>query len=163
LLLWVRCSLSPQQIRDRILADETFEAEIVAWLESCHTGSFLASTDSVLAERLEDEWLERMPDGEMRRRTRLKAGVRDPATTLPQAPPSAYSTDVSALRAWHRTFEADTDDIVFTSNRHDRNHLHGCWRGYCRARFPRDIAETTQIDRASGAIRFAKSEAWINT
>ncbi|THU81046.1 hypothetical protein K435DRAFT_694354, partial [Dendrothele bispora CBS 962.96] len=68
------------------------------------------------------------------------------------------------LQEWKQNFVKEVDDIVL------RTHLHtyylGCldnkW-GTCKARFPRDVFETTQIDIDTGALRLKKSEPWINT
>ncbi|EIW52164.1 uncharacterized protein TRAVEDRAFT_76490, partial [Trametes versicolor FP-101664 SS1] len=167
MLLWIRGSLSPQELRDRLLADTEFESQLLQWLEGCHTGDFSTTTGDVLAEELEESYIEHLSDGTSETRTRLKRNIRDPATTLPRAPPQFDEPEDVA--AWHKSFLEETDRLVFCSNRHDRRHGQGCWRfnasgtGYCRARFPRELFEHTQVDRASGAIRFAKNEAWINT
>ncbi|KAH9852840.1 hypothetical protein C2E23DRAFT_714705, partial [Lenzites betulinus] len=166
MLVWIRGAPSPQEIRDRLLADGEFESRLISWLEACHVGDFTTSTEDALSEELEDEYFERQSDGTMLRRTRLKANVRDPATTLPMVPPSF--SDPESVEKWHQSFLHDTDKVVFCSNRHNRTHGpgQGCWRGvpgYCRARYPREVFEATQVDRATGAIRFAKKEQWINT
>ncbi|EPS96743.1 hypothetical protein FOMPIDRAFT_1129824, partial [Fomitopsis schrenkii] len=58
------------------------------------------------------------------------------------------------------------DEIVYRSNRHSPSHSKGCKRtpdSLCRARYPRDLHASTVVDPDSGAIRFRKSEPWINT
>ncbi|OJT04379.1 hypothetical protein TRAPUB_4922, partial [Trametes pubescens] len=159
-------ALSPQDIRDRVLADPEFELALLSWLEDCHTGDFSERSGSQLAEALEEDYVKTLPDGSTRIAQRLKRTVRDPATTLPLPPPQ--DADDAALAEWYSTCLRQADEIVFCSNRHDPTHGKGCWRGddndgYCKARFPRELFESTQVDRASGAIRFAKSEPWINT
>ncbi|KAH9848080.1 hypothetical protein C2E23DRAFT_740340 [Lenzites betulinus] len=168
MLVWISHCPSPQEIRDRLLADSEFESQLLGWLEACHFGDFATSTEEKLAEELEEVYYERQSDGTMLCRTRLKRHIRDPATTLPRRPPSQFSeAGDQSLKSWHRSFLEDTDRVVFCSNRHDRSHGKGCWRsgdpGYCCARFPRELFEQNQVDRNSGAIRFAKKEAWINT
>ncbi|KAI0355692.1 hypothetical protein OH77DRAFT_1361593, partial [Trametes cingulata] len=160
-LIWIRGALSPQDIRDRLLDEPEFEGKLIRWLEDCHVGDFLTAKGHELAQGLEEEYLQHLPDGKTRLSTRLKQSVRDPATTLP-APPSCEHADAE----WFSRLARETDEIVFCSNRHDPSHGKGCWRGdpgYCRARFPREVFEETQVDRASGALRFAKHEPWLNT
>lgn len=165
-LIWIKHSLSPQDIRDRILADPVFETRLLAWLEDCHTGDFLHTTGEQLSLQLEDEYVRHMPDGTTKLARKLKPHIRDPATTLPSPPPTTFTHD--ELNTWFHSVEDDVDQIVFCSNRHDLIHGKGCWRGddetgYCKARFPRETFENTEVDRASGAIRFRKHEPWINT
>lgn len=163
-LVWIKGSPPPQVIRDRLLAESDFETRLLHWLSECVTGDFLGSTGSELASKLEDKFVQRMPSGEMKIARRMRASVRDPATTLPLCPP--VPSDAKALQDWYAAFVADTDELVFCSNRHDPSHGKGCWRvkgQYCRARFPRPLLSTTDIDKESGAIRFAKSEPWLNT
>lgn len=165
-LIWIKNSLSPQDIRDRLLADPVFEHALLAWLEDCQTGDFSARTGTELSDALEEDYVKTFPDGTTRICRRLKRSVRDPATTLPVPPPE--NADDAALETWYSACLREADEIVFCSNRHDPTHGKGCWRGdetdgYCKARFPRELFESTQVDRASGAIRFGKSEPWINT
>jgi len=51
LLLWISGSLSPQEVRDRLVSkDSLFQQELVQYLESVHRGEFLTgSIDSVRA------------------------------------------------------------------------------------------------------------------
>lgn len=164
LLVWLKHGFSPQQIRDRILADPMFEASLVEWLESCHKGEFSMSTESELADELEEDYVDSRR-ADPCARTRLRSGVRDPATICPRPPPQGVDDEEKAME-WLSEVRRDADRVVFVSNRHDRNHGKGCWRGdpgYCRARFPRECRETTDIDRSSGAIRFKHLEPWINT
>lgn len=161
MLVWIQGCPSPQEVRDRLLADPEFEGQLLSWLEACHAGDFSSGNEQSLSELLEDEYFERDADGDMVRRARLKPAARDPATILTPRPPPP-TADAAAMDAWHEQFLADSDRVVFCMNRHVREHNLGCWRGYCRARFPREVFESTQVDRASGAIRFAKSEQRIN-
>lgn len=162
-LLWIKPgSVSPQEIRDRLLADPSFERALLHWLEDCHSGDYAVSSSEALSSELEEEYMKRMPSGESKLSHRLKRSVRDPATTRP-SPPRANST-ASETSLWFKDSAPETDRIVFVSNRHDPNHGKGCWRNNaCRARFPRPLFETTMVDRTTGAIRFAKKEPWINT
>ncbi|KAI0640764.1 hypothetical protein C8Q79DRAFT_882770, partial [Trametes meyenii] len=165
-VLWIACSLTPQEIRDRLLADASFEKSLLSWLDECHSGDFSARTSVDLALEFEEVYHERTPAG-LKRRTRLNRSARDPATCLPVAPPQG-SNDPASLAQWYPLMLHDSDAVVFCSNRHDSEHGKGCWvgppiDGHCKARFPRDLYDETMVDRASGAIRFVKHEPWLNT
>ncbi|KAI0819836.1 hypothetical protein BC628DRAFT_1279651, partial [Trametes gibbosa] len=165
LLIWIEGSLSPQEMRDRVLGDEGFQKALVAWLESCHTGDYFSATENELQHRWEE------PGEELVRNGRIHTGkpkllIPDSAKTLPMRPPSNMSLPES--QEWYSAFRADVDRVVFCSNRHDPAHGHGCMRGtppnrYCRARFPREAFEETMIDSTTGAIRFQKKAVMINT
>ncbi|KAI0675204.1 hypothetical protein C8Q78DRAFT_941036, partial [Trametes maxima] len=165
-VLWISSSLTPQEIRDRVLADTEFERALLLWLEDSHSGDFSTRSSADLALEYEEVYYERTPAG-LKRRTRLNRSARDPATCLPKPPPPGLG-GASSAPDWYASLLRDSDAIAFCSNRHDSEHGKGCWvgdpiDGYCKARFPRDLHEQTVVDRASGAIRFAKSEPWLNT
>ncbi|OBZ67369.1 hypothetical protein A0H81_12737 [Grifola frondosa] len=152
LLLWIACSLTPQEIRDRVVDDDDFRRRLIQWLEQCHTGDYFDQS-------MGNYGLKENPMGP-------SCGVKseDPACTLPTPPPTEM--DDAALTEWYRAFCHETDDIVYHCNRHDAAHKKGCMRGpppYCRARFPRETRETTVVDYESGAIRFKKEQPWLNT
>ncbi|KAI9059280.1 hypothetical protein FKP32DRAFT_1614339 [Trametes sanguinea] len=161
MLVWIKGCPSPQVVRDRLLSDDAFETQLLGWLEACHVGDFATADDATLAAQLEEEYYERRGEDDWVKRSRLKSGITDPARTLPRRPPTGG--DDGVMQRWHQEFLGETDRVVFCSNRHDRDHTKGCWCGYCRARFPRQLFETTEVDRSTGAIRFAKKEEWINT
>ncbi len=163
LLVWLLGSLSPQVIRDRILADEHFEAGVIDWLEGCHQGQFSVLTEESLADELEEQYTE-YRFGEPVMKTRIKRGVRDPATVLPSPPPPAMTSEEADN--WYNDLLCEADRVAFVSNRHDKNHDKGCMRGTpasCRARFPREIVQSTEVDRESGALRFRHLSPWVNT
>ena len=119
-MVWIRNSLSPQEFRDRLLSDCQFEEKVIAWLESCHTGDYAVSTDRGLAEELEEEYIDNRW-GSGRVQTRLRTGVRDPATELPLTPPAADADD-REWEKWEKAMLQDVDRVLFVSNRHDKNH-----------------------------------------
>ncbi|KAH9925080.1 hypothetical protein B0H21DRAFT_700954, partial [Amylocystis lapponica] len=154
MLLWISASVSPQIVRDRILSDLTFRTELIDWLESCHRGDFVTGTSADLASRMPVADQESLASGE----------YRDPVSTLPHAPPPMDST--VQLEDWYSSMCRASDEIVYLSNRHDSAHSKGCIRGkdkYCRARFPRPLQPATEVDTETGALRFKKTEVWINT
>ncbi|EIW58459.1 uncharacterized protein TRAVEDRAFT_96284, partial [Trametes versicolor FP-101664 SS1] len=154
-LIWIENSLSPQEIRERVLADADFRGRLTSWLESCHQGQYSLSTDSVIGKRIADR---RSDDA------RASGSFRDPCTTLPG---NVDGGDAAVTdEAWYREVCEESDEIVYLSNRHDPRHRKGCLRGdppYCKARFPRELRDETSVDPATGAISFKKQDAWINT
>ncbi|KAI0349806.1 hypothetical protein OH77DRAFT_1414297, partial [Trametes cingulata] len=165
LLVWIEGCPSPQEIRERLLGDESFRTRFLSWLESCHTGDFFSERGDVLQHKWEEPGPERLVNG------RVKKGkpvllIRDAATTLPRRPPRDMAD--TEIQQWYASHRLDVDQVIFCSNRHDPEHGHGCMRGeppdeYCRARFPRELYADTLVDQSSGAVRFKKQDAWINT
>ncbi|TFK60852.1 hypothetical protein BDN72DRAFT_719411, partial [Pluteus cervinus] len=173
LLLWIMNSLTPSEIRDRILkVDSTFCRALVDYLESVHTGEYLTGTqDEVLANV--SKVTEKEP----------KTYI-NPIESLPQKPPSCTClhnkhSSSCAYRIWHENYRFTVDDIISKSNIHTcstninkdgsknrKKQYIGCldnpW-GKCRARFPRKLHDTTKIDYDTGTIYMKKKEEWINT
>jgi hypothetical protein len=121
LLVWIRGSLSPQEIRQRMISeDSTFQKAMVQYLEGCHAGEFSNGT-------MED-WQKRSSE----------YSGPDPATELPDAPhhvrpensrdesrreTTAGDADgdedpATSKRRWWAAFHEITDMILFRSNRH---------------------------------------------
>lgn len=159
LLLWIKDSLSPQEIRDRLLKpDSVFQRELVSYLESCHVGELATGTvDDVRAENKET----RDSDPE---------SYKDPTENLPSPAPLACTGRCGDCEAcllncsWWSKARAVIDDLIIKSN------IHKCAKrclankhGSCKARFPRDIVEETMVDPMDGSIKMKKLEAWINT
>ncbi len=167
-LLWIQGSLSPQDVRDRMLSDETFRNELILWLEQCQQGDYTNGTQSDVAQRMHARRhvetgiamdMEDAPEEEA-----TEKDFRDPCTVLPAVPPADRSS-ASQSRWWEDLCE-EVDDVVYLSNRHDHRHRRGCLRGnppYCKARFPRQMEAETAVDLETGALKFRKTEEWINT
>jgi hypothetical protein len=173
MLLWIKGSRSPQEIRDAIL-DPTgeFQRKIVEYLEAVHTGDFQTGSKAEVEDMLNE-------------REKVE-GYKNPLYTLPSAPPTVECScrkldcnECRKIREWKQNFSQEVDDIIF------RTHVHKCkstldksgnrmkskdylgcldnkW-GTCKARFPREIFESTQVDIDTGALRLKKLEPWINT
>lgn len=176
LLLWIKGSLNPQEMRDKITGgDSIWRQKLIDWLERCHTGDFLTGTKDEIAEYLDE--------------SKKRSNYIDPTQSLPEPPPKkctvhpGVNADLEckpciALLKWREQYNRTTDDLLFRSNVHSCNRgtrkdgtrkknkaSAGCmdnkW-GKCRARFPRLTALKTFIDE-TGAITMKKLEAWINT
>ena len=174
LLLWIKGSRSPQEIRDQLLNSESdWNKKVITWLESCHTGDFLSGTHSEVLEAVT----------EMRKHKEYI----DPTRSLPELPAVKCKTHIdqdsnckvcNISCSWWTKFKHVTDDLLLRSNVHScsrgnkkdgtryKNKASGSctdnrW-GKCKARFPRSIFIQTIIEK-TGAINMKKIEPWLNT
>ncbi|THH26548.1 hypothetical protein EUX98_g7646 [Antrodiella citrinella] len=157
LLVWIEGALSPQQLRDQLRTGDyaSFERDFIAWLENCQRGEFSTSSEEDIAETIR-----RKKENPMQ----VADPYNDPTMCLPEKPPS-FSCD-SERDEWVRRMDETTDEIVYHSNRHSRNHGYGCKKhpnDECRARYPRELIPTSYIERETGHVFLKKLEAWINT
>ncbi|KAF5367552.1 hypothetical protein D9758_003832 [Tetrapyrgos nigripes] len=76
LLLWIKSSLSPQEIRDQILKhDSDFIKSLISYLESCYVGEFDTGTSASINEQII--------------LNKTKPDYKDPTLTMPTPPPVA--------------------------------------------------------------------------
>ncbi|KAJ7201450.1 hypothetical protein C8J57DRAFT_1009511, partial [Mycena rebaudengoi] len=152
MLVWIASALSPQEIRDRISAqDAAFQTSLVDYLESTHVGQFLGGTMEQVRAR--DEDIRTYP-----------LGYSDPTQVLPVSPPAPCSCKRSncpkcaALSIWRRHYVDTVDDLMLRSN------VHSCTRndGSCSARFPREVVLKTEVDKNDGSIKLKKLEPMLN-
>src|ERR1700678_1131295 len=160
MLVWIKGALSPQDVRDKILdPDSDFQRLMVQYLESVHQGEFYNGKMEDVIERIDG--YQKNPE------------YVPPTKTMPEAPPPLCAEcndcnicdNCKALTSWWARFKNVVDDLVKRSNRHNdcSKSVRSCLRkGKCKARFPRDIVETTMVDPATGALKMKKGEAWIN-
>jgi len=178
LLLWIKGTLSPQEMREKLMGDNMeWHKKLIDWLESCQMGEFITGSQSEVAEnnKLREE----------------AEGYVDPTQSLPVPPPRAClhhatPSDVDlqtckackASKVWQRSFDETVDDLIARSNVHSCQRAlnkdgsqkrtmasAGCmdnkW-GKCKARFPRAVHLKSFVDE-TGAVTLKKLEAWINT
>lgn len=165
LLLWVKGSYSPQQIRDKLLSDDTqFRASMIQWLESCHQGEFSTGSLTQVRERINRRTnrpltFEHAEDDE--ENGEILPG--DPTSQLPSPPPLFSSSQDAEM--WYGDVRKVADEVVYRSNRHSPDHKYGCRtsKGQCRARFPRETRQETSVDEVTGALLLKKREPWINS
>lgn len=159
LLVWIRGSSSPQQIRDKLLdGDSTFQKRMIDYLESCHKGEF---TTGLMEDIRADIAESKDPDETM----------ECPAAPPPLCDAAAHDccTCEQERKSWWGSFAQITDRILFRSNRHScrvGEASRGCRAqptDECKARFPREVVKETMVDTTSGAITMKKGEAWLNT
>jgi uncharacterized protein DUF6570/helitron helicase-like protein/PIF1-like helicase len=160
MLVWIKGALSPQDVRDKILdPDSDFQRLMVQYLESVHQGEFYDGKMEDVIERIDG--YQKNPE------------YVPPTKTMPEAPPPLCTErndchicdNCKGLTGWWARFKNVVDDLVKRSNRHNdcSKSVRPCLRkGKCKARFPRDIVETTMVDPATGALKMKKGEAWIN-
>ena len=170
MLLWILNSLSPQEIRDRIMdPNSDFQKKIVEYLESVHVGEFMTGTMDEVKEQVHEN---------------MKAEeYRDPTQTLPVPPPEFTDCDCEKCEScentanWWENFKNTVDDLILRSNVHNvalqsqqmRKKVKKSEEAVltsmeiAKHRFPRQIFEETQVDPKTGALNIKKGERWINT
>jgi Helitron helicase-like domain at N-terminus len=170
MLLWILNSLSPQEIRDWIMDQNSdFQKKTVEYLESVHVGEFMTGTMDEVKEQVDEN---------------MKAKeYKDPTQTLPDAPPEYTDCDCNECEScentasWWRNFKNTVDNLILRSNVHkcrtsipadekkQKKERRGCINkdGNCKARFPRQTFDKTEVDPKTGALNIKKGEKWINT
>ncbi|KAJ3969039.1 hypothetical protein EV361DRAFT_781022, partial [Lentinula raphanica] len=151
-LIFNRKTLSPQQIKDRLLdPNSTFQQLLLAHLDSIRKGEFfLGSKEEVKKNLVVEE---------------AKPNYVSPERTLPANPPPLCGCTLdnceqcTVYQNWLKLYHSEIDDILFKSN------LHDCFRSLfrkCKARFPRECFPTSSVDPNTGHINLKKNEPWIN-
>ncbi|KAJ6467369.1 hypothetical protein C8R45DRAFT_1055418 [Mycena sanguinolenta] len=173
MLIWIKCALSPQEIRDRILdPNGEFQKAMIDYLESCQVGQFLTGNMSdvrakvpiVKRSRGIHEINEPVPVVE------VPAGYKDPTQTMPVAPPPLCEKACeSPSSRWWSLYAETVDDLLLRSNGTDLSKPIVAGSkikipdGTCSARFPREVHLTTEVDVTDGSISVKKLEPMINT
>lgn len=186
MLLWIKHSLTPQEIRDRIMDPESdFQKHIVRYLESSHVGEFLTGSHEEIQKRVNNDM--------------ISDDYVNPTESMPEPPPLKCKTNpkcrkcdrCQSIKEWRKKFRFTIDDILLRSNIHtcrggnsefrkklaklrgrskSENEKYspytGCksnkW-GKCKARFPRQTFSNTMVDSGTGALNIKKGEKWMNT
>jgi len=156
LLLWIKNAMSPQQIRDKLMSEDSeFQTKLISYLESCHHGEFLTgSVDEVRAKVKGEE----NADDHV-----------NPIDCLPSPVPECCSNKCGNCESckknkkWWEDLPNVIDEIILRSNVHECNKkCTSDWTKPCKARFPRDIVKETFVDEKTGVIDMKKLEEWIN-
>ncbi|KAH6888906.1 hypothetical protein BKA70DRAFT_1033599, partial [Coprinopsis sp. MPI-PUGE-AT-0042] len=178
LMLWISGSLSPQDVRDRLMSgDSDFQKALVEYLESVHQGEFLNGSLEEVRTRVPLT----TEDGEVveSHETENNRGYADPTLTLPVPPPvpckkkhseSPTCEACARMDTWWSWFQFCVGDLLLRSNIHTckdaepKKNLKGCRNkdGVCRARFPQEIIQETSVDE-EGRIYMKKLEQMVNT
>jgi hypothetical protein len=150
-----------------------FKTHLIDYLESAHIGEFLTGSQSDISDQVTQMSQE--------------DGYTDPTQSLPKPPPTTacqmkcgVCRKCKSLALWCTEYEKEVDDLILKSNVHrcsenakpdkvgDRvrpRRYVGCVdskTGKCKARFPRQTFEKTEVDPESGA-NMKKLEPMINT
>jgi hypothetical protein len=163
LLLWISGSLTPQEIRDKIMdVNSDFQKKMVEYLESLCVGEFLTGEKIDVSEKVHN--------------ASGTSSYCDPTFTLPKPPPSPCDENCVKCScdenrtSWWQNFKDTVDDLLLRSNQHvhtfdeNGNNTSYCAnsKGECKHRFPRDTFEQTLVDPKTGALNLKKGEAWMN-
>ncbi|KAH9914542.1 uncharacterized protein B0H18DRAFT_886874, partial [Fomitopsis serialis] len=155
LMLWIMNSLSPQEIRDRIMDPTSdFQQRMVEYLEGVHQAEFIDTTMADVVESMTQ--------------AQESNHYQDPTLTLPISPPTTkhectgdHTCDpCTNMAKWWDMFKQTVNDIIYKSNRHQCSTGPG---GFCKRRFPRPIRPCTVMDPHSGALLMKQGEARLNS
>ena len=94
MLLWIKGSLRPEEIRKRLLdPNSDFRTKMIKWLESVHTGDFQTGCFDDVVQRVKQKSEDK--------------SHRDPTQVLPEQPPQDDAYD----SCWNKHFEEDVDAL----------------------------------------------------
>src|SRR6201987_2870563 len=165
LVLWIKGSLSPQEMRDKIIDPESdFQKKIVEYLEGLHMGEFMTGSMDAVVSKVNISATQ-------------DSSYVSPIQTIPESPPGLCRHDTrddcgrcKKQTLWWDKFKYIVDDILLKSNVHScgggkTGRRPTCFnkQGNCKARFPRKIVNQTEVDPETGALNMKKGEAWLNT
>ncbi|KAK0222354.1 hypothetical protein IW262DRAFT_1448328 [Armillaria fumosa] len=135
MIIWIRNSLSPQQVCDHILSDDSeFRLRLIRYLESVHKGEYLM-------------------------------GYVDFTEVLPESPPPHCEVGPSlcsdcdkgnTTQTWWGYFKRMVDMII------NKCCMDNKW-GRCKAHFPYKLFGKSVIDPETRHINLMKKEQWINS
>jgi hypothetical protein len=133
-----------------------------------HVGEFITGTMDEVKEQVDKN---------------MKAKeYRDPTQTLPDPPPEPTDCDCNkcesckSITNWWQNFQNTVNDLTLRSNVHkccasiptDEKKQKKEQSGYinkhrnCKARFPKQTFEKTEVDSKTRALNIKKGERWIN-
>ncbi len=111
LIAWIRNALSPQEICDRLIGEDSeFQKQLFAYLEAAHTGDYLTGTSLDVMQ--------------FRQKEMIKSTYEDLTGTLPQSPPlqcicdADDCTQCEKLDSWWSYFRSTVDTLVNMVNVH---------------------------------------------
>lgn len=157
-LLWIKDSLSPQEIRDRVLdPNSDFQKKMVEYLESVSKGEFFEGT-------LQDHQQQRLREKIMNpQKVKLKEQLPEMAIS-PCVDECQSCKQCKKSEAWWKHYYEEVDELIASVNVHDCNKNLECKsskRG-CVGRFPRDTFAETTFDPETGRINLRKGESMVN-
>ncbi|KZV60296.1 hypothetical protein PENSPDRAFT_594230, partial [Peniophora sp. CONT] len=165
-MLWIKGSLTPQQMRERLTSkDSEFQKSLIEYLEGCHNGEFMTGAQAEVETRVQNVL---NPD--------VRNPTRDPCINIPEPPPqecklhqdpmqNARCKQCNSIVQWKGRFDTTVDEFLYRFNRHD------CSKGWCKnprypgckARFPREVIPETTVDPVTGHMKLRHGEGNLNT
>ena len=144
MLIWLQGHPSPQDMRDKMLNSDQYQADLFAWLESIIKCELLGTTIAI-----------EETDGPLRRPKYTKSlSYTNPCTTL-----GPSLDDAPEDQFWLR-FTSDVNYIVAHTNWHQ--HTETCWKNLCRGEARTDencrmridgtTRDKTTVDEETGSI-----------
>ncbi len=158
MLVWIVNSLSPQEIRNRIMDPTSdFQKRMIEYLESAHMGEYVDSDFDTVKEDVDDR--------------ELVPGYVKPTKLLPIPPPAFCDcikdncVNCKLYTDWKDDYKSTLNDIIFRVNKHacSKNNCLKNIYNMCKARFPRQVFESSMVDPQTGAICMKHKETMLNT
>ena len=152
MVLWILAALTPQEIRERLLAENSeFKQELIQYLEGVMSGEFYGETMATMKDKVDH-----LPN-------------TDSTKIIPTPPKMACTCPGSCVneecyKLWQEHFYTVTNEIIYRSNRHSCR-TGGCKahpNALCKARFPHSCFEETVVDD-QGHVEIKHHEPWLNT
>ncbi|KAJ7120558.1 hypothetical protein C8R43DRAFT_900662, partial [Mycena crocata] len=173
LLLWIMNSMSPQEIREKITGKSSkFRHRLIRYLESCQQAEFFEPDPDIIQAK-KKMMAARRKKGEDDVDIDLGNGEHPryrPTTQIFPSPPPPMCPGRNCprtcescirLRKWSQRYFNEVDDLWLRSNIH--THHMGCLTttGICRARFPRDVFQHSEVD-LDGHLNMRHIEPMMN-
>lgn len=158
LLLWIENSLSPQEVRDRIMdPTSSFQQKMIEYLESAHAAEFIDKNVEEVRQDLEQKGSDE--------------SYVEPTLVLPEIPPPFCDCNVSNCAScklyldWVSEYKDTVNDMIFRIHRHtcNKNKCQNNKHKMCKARFPRQTFETSMVDPQTGALCMKHKEPFLNS
>ncbi|KAJ6517154.1 hypothetical protein DFH09DRAFT_940470, partial [Mycena vulgaris] len=153
MLVWLAGNPSPQELRDRMVANPDFKAGMFSWMESIISCQLPGMTGPIVETCAEDS----------------KAPTRPPGWNNPQLSKGPLVGTMSE-EEFERQFQETVKDLAVTCNWHD--HTHTCWKhvkpGHpkndksCRMRIDGTTRALTELDEETQSILLKRLHPRIN-
>ncbi|KDQ49779.1 hypothetical protein JAAARDRAFT_142945, partial [Jaapia argillacea MUCL 33604] len=155
LLLWITDTLTPQEIRDKLMDnDNSFQKAMIDYLESSHIDNFMDATMNEVASDV------KLKQGHLNHNEKPRTINKE--NELNHCFDCLQCTNT---QNWMATFQNIVNNLVYHLNRHTCQ-IRQCKEVksdvMCKARFSRELHENTSVDKETGYINMKKLEPYIN-
>ncbi|KAJ3487728.1 hypothetical protein NLI96_g3330 [Meripilus lineatus] len=159
LLLWIKGSLSPNELKAKLLADtDGFRQKFFDWLDNTFQANFSTGPLPDVQQEVDRIRSAHPVNDSDKMWARF---VEDPCCGLPPSPPRNMSGE--QLVVWKAEMDFRADVIALFSNQH--KHGMGCdWveGEVCRARFPRFKRDEHEVEADTGFLLMKQREEMLN-